>query len=108
MVVGVNSDSYNRGLGVVIEASPQIDEAHEHGDSYVYNGLGVHRNRNVIKFHPDMSGCPVRVEGPGGFANAEAGFTVPGWTNSRHQLNSLEITAGVNGTNTITLRAAGG
>lgn len=109
VIVGVNSDSYNRGLGVAIEASPQINETEEHsGSSYTYNGLGVHLNRNVIKFHPDMTDGLLRVEGPGGFADQDLGFTPPGWRMSGHKLNTLEITARTDGTNTITFKSADG
>lgn len=106
IMVGINSDSYNYGLGVVIEASPQMNESLEHRDEYIYNGLGVHRNTNVIKFHPDYPGGQVRVEGPGGFADTDIGFTPPGWTNSAFKLNMLEITTREDGNNEVLITSA--
>lgn len=106
LAVGVNSDSYNRGLGVVVEASPQINETEEHGLGYVFNGLGVQPNRNVVKFHPDYPGGQLRVEGPGGFSDTDVGFTPPSWTASRHALHYLELTLRADGSNEVLLRSA--
>merc|ERR1712060_146738 len=108
MGVGVNSDSYNYGLGVIIEASPQMNESLEHRHEYIYNGYGIHRNRNAIKFHPDMYGGQMRIEGPGGFDDIDIGFTPPGWTNSGFKLNMLEITTGVDGNNEVLISSASG
>jgi len=108
IVVGVNSDSFNRGLGIVVEASPQINETEEHVDSYSYNGYGVQLNRNVIKFHPNMNQGDLRVEGPGGFPNQQMGFTPAGWSNSHHELHALEVTVSTNGINKILFKEANG
>jgi len=106
VMVGVNSDSYNRGLGIIIEASPQINETAEHSSQYIYNGYGVQLNRNVIKFHPDMHGGQLRIEGPGGFADTDLGFTPPGWSRSGYKLNMLEVTTGDDGNNEVLMRSA--
>merc|ERR1712196_237957 len=74
LCVGVNSDSSNDGLGVVLEASPMMDvSVNDHGiPSYVYSGsigFGVSAGSqgNCVKFHPGMSGGALRVEGRGGW-----------------------------------------
>lgn len=104
LLVGVNSDSFDRGLGIIIEAPPTINETQEHlEETYVFNGLGVKLNRNVVKFHPDMDGGQLRIEGPGGFPNKDIGFTPPGWTNSNFSLNMLEIVTTDNGRNQLTI-----
>jgi len=110
--VGVNSDSYNLGLGVIVEGSPQIDERQEHGlHDYEYNGFGEGENplrRNAIKFHPDMKGAQLRIEGPGGWGDTDCGFTAPGWSKSAGRLNVLEVTVRVDGNNDVVLRSASG
>jgi len=110
--VGINSDSFNRGLGVIVEGSPQIDERQEHGlHEYEYNSFGLSENplrRNVIKFHPNMEGTQLRNEGPGGWGNTDCGFTAPGWSKSGGQLNVLEVMLRVDGNNAVVLRSASG
>merc|ERR1712079_255229 len=101
-------DSYNFGLGIVIEASPQMNESLEHRHEDIHNGFGVHLNRNAIKLHPDYPGGKLSVEGPGGFSDTDIGFTPPGWTNSGFKLNMLEITTGVDGNNEVLIRSASG
>lgn len=100
-LVGVNSDSYNRGLGVAIEPPPGHSPSANGG--FVYNGLGLTKgaDRNVIKFHPDFYGGQLRIEGAGGFDNQNLGFKPKGWTNAKHELQGLEITLARNGTNTL-------
>merc|ERR1712187_579108 len=72
LCVGVNSDAYNRGLGVVVNANPSLDVTmNENGlPSYAYNGYGLQRGvrGNAIKFHPGMGGGEFRIEGKGGNA----------------------------------------
>jgi len=109
LTVGVNSDSYNRGLGVYIEASPGIDERLEHeASTYSYMDDSTSVRRNYIKFHPDYSNGELRVEGPGGFADTNMHFTPPGWTRSGRGLNELTISMRVDGSNTVSLTTPDG
>jgi len=106
--IGINSDAFNNGLGVVLEASSLVDfTIDEKGiPSYLYcGGIGYgisndHRG-NCVKFHPGMSGGCLRVEGPGGFGNQDIGFKPENWSDSEHRLNLLEITVGTDGKNEV-------
>jgi len=109
LTVGVNSDSYNRGLGVYIEASPGLDEKKEHeGTSYSYMADSTSPRRNYIKFHPDYPSGGLRIEGPGGFNDTALPWTPPGWTASGQGLNVLTITMHVSGSNEVTLATPDG
>jgi len=103
LTVGINSDSRKHGLGVTIEASPQIDESKDSLPFY-----GHSRNRNVIKIHLDDGGGRLSIEGPGGFESVSLGFDMPGWTSSGERLHRLEISADVEGNNELLLRSATG
>lgn len=108
IIVGVNSDSHCCGLGVAVEASPQINETKEHTQWLGRGDAGVHLNRNLIKFIPDTVNAGVEVEGPGGFRSTPIGFTLPGWSRSGRKLNILEISMEQDGKNTLVLRSAMG
>merc|ERR1711957_816898 len=87
LAIGVNSDANNRGLGVVAEASPHVTLPTDFKEMPVshYNGYGLHnegRRRNALKFHPNMGGGQLRIEGAGGFNNTSIGFTPKGWSKS--------------------------
>lgn len=108
--VAVNSDAYNQGLGIVVEASPfvQLPEGFSLQKSYFYNGYGLEnegRQRNAVKFHPDMSGGQLRIEGAGGFGNQNVGFTPSGWTSSGRKLHTLAITFRASGENELLFEA---
>jgi len=106
--VEVNSDAYNRGLGVVLEASPLLDATVDENGLpwYVYNSMGVSRDKrgNAVKFHPGMSGGQLRVEGVGGWHNQSIGFTPKAWTQSEHKYHLLELTLGADGENEVCIR----
>lgn len=110
--VDVNSDAYNRGLGIVLEASALMDNtASEDGlPSYVYNGYGLSKGKktNAVKFHPGMFGGQIRIEGVGGFGNQSMDFTPTNWTNSGKQFHRLEVTLGKDGANEVCFRGAEG
>jgi len=99
----VNSDSYNRGLGIGVEPSPLLDKTvREDGlPWYTYNDLGVTKKKNItiIKFHPGMSGGELRLEGYGGWYNQSIGFTPENWTASHGNFHTLEFWLGVDGDN---------
>lgn len=103
--VDVNSDAYNRGLGVVLEASPLLDNSlDEHGlPNYIYNGFGISddKKQNAVKFHPGMSGGQLRIEGPGGWGNCSVGFTPLKWTDAGGKFHKLELTLGADGHNEV-------
>jgi len=103
--VGVNSDSFNRGLGVILQASSLFDDAVDESGlpSYVYNGYGLSKDQrgNVVKFHPGMGGGQLRVEGLGGWGNQSMGFTPASWSESGNKLHTLELTVGRDGTNEV-------
>jgi len=109
ILAGVNSDSYNRGLGLVIEPPPGPGHG-ANGSVSLYNGLGLTpgTDRNAIKFHPDMHGGQLRIEGRGGFFNSNIGFTPKGWTSSKHWLQGLEITLSRSGNNTLKIQSPDG
>jgi len=105
ITVGVNSDSYNRGLGIGVEPSAVIDQtiSSEGLPWYTYNG-GTQDDRKhfqLIKFHPDMNSGALRIEGFGGFSNTDIGFTPKGWSNSGKKLHTLIITLGADGLNML-------
>jgi len=106
--VEVNSDAFNRGLGVVVEASPLMESTVDESGlpSYLYNGYGVSskKKQSAIKFHPGMGGGELRVEGLGGWGNQSVGFTPKSWTASRHKLHTLALTIGADGQNVVQLR----
>lgn len=107
LCVEVNSDAYNRGLGVVLEASPLMDSSvDEHGlPMYVYNGLGISsdKKQNAVKFHPGMRMGQLRIEGLGGWGNQSIGFTPAGWTASGKKLHTLKLTFGADGNNLMSI-----
>eukprot|EP00747_Dinoflagellata_sp_TGD_P037505 gnl/TRDRNA2_/TRDRNA2_139119_c0_seq1.p1 gnl/TRDRNA2_/TRDRNA2_139119_c0~~gnl/TRDRNA2_/TRDRNA2_139119_c0_seq1.p1 ORF type:complete len:364 (-),score=69.89 gnl/TRDRNA2_/TRDRNA2_139119_c0_seq1:101-1192(-) len=112
---GVNSDSYNRGLGLVVEASPLLDATEDESESrcYLYSGLGYEienmqdglekRRANMVKFHPGMNFGQLRVEGQDGFGNNNVGFTPDNWTDSGQKLHLMELTLGADGKNEVCL-----
>lgn len=108
MCIEVNSDAYNRGLGVVLEASPLMDSSVDESGlpSYIYNGYGVSddKKQNAIKFHPGMAGGQLRVEGPGGWGNDNIGFTPANWSNSGNKYHTLELTVRADGANEICIK----
>eukprot|EP00411_Alexandrium_monilatum_P124000 CAMPEP_0175640746 /NCGR_PEP_ID=MMETSP0097-20121207/4404_1 /TAXON_ID=311494 /ORGANISM="Alexandrium monilatum, Strain CCMP3105" /LENGTH=324 /DNA_ID=CAMNT_0016946501 /DNA_START=27 /DNA_END=1001 /DNA_ORIENTATION=+ len=108
--IGVNSDQFNRGLGVVLEASPLMEAsaATEGLPWYTYCDLGVSKDKpgSAVKFHPGMHGGQLRVEGFGGFQNQSVGFTPESWSRSGRKLHTLEVTVGADGTNEVCLRGA--
>lgn len=108
IVVEVNSDSYNRGLGVVLEASPLMDVTIDESGfpSYVYNGLGISsgKQQNAVKFHPGMGGGQARVEGVGGFGNSSMGFTPLNWSESGKKYHTFELNLGADGTNEVCIK----
>jgi hypothetical protein len=103
LCVGINSDAYNRGLGVVVNANPSLDVTmNESGlPNYSYNGYVLQKDirGNAIKFHPGMSGGQLRIEGNGGRGNRSIGFTPENWTVSRNKLHQFEITLNTDGSN---------
>jgi len=103
--VQLNSDAYNRGLGVVFQQSPFMDSTVDSKGlpSYIYNGYGLEgdKNCNAIKFHPAMEQGQLRVEGVGGFGNSDMGFTPQNWTQSGHKFHSFEVTIGADGKNNL-------
>jgi len=105
LCVGVNSDAYNRGLGVVVNANPSLDvSTSEDGlPSYAYNGYGLKEGirGNAIKFHPGMGGGQFRIEGKGGHGNRSMNFTPQNWTASKSKLHLFEITLNKDGSNHI-------
>jgi len=106
--VAVNSDAYNQGLGIVIEASPLIDLPADLSELevYTYNGYGLQnegRQRNALKFHPGMGGGQLRMEGAGGFHNSSVGFTPKSWSESGKKPHTLEVMLRTNGNNTVRL-----
>jgi len=109
VTVGVNSDSFNRGLGICVESSLGINETEEHKErSYTYSWGKLSARRNYSKFHPDFPEGQFRVEGPGGFADTDMNFTPPGWTTSAKGLNILEVTMRVDGENSVVLKTPDG
>lgn len=108
--IELNSDAYNQGLGVVLEASPLMNStADESGlPSWVYNGYGLSNDpktrRNAVKFHPGMHGGQLRVEGKGGWSNRSMPFTPAAWTSSGKKLHALELTVGADGQNEVCFR----
>mmetsp|Transcript_81796 Transcript_81796/g.147712 ORF Transcript_81796/g.147712 Transcript_81796/m.147712 type:complete len:343 (+) Transcript_81796:78-1106(+) len=108
--VEVNSDAYNRGLGVVLEASKLVKGSAEQPErrNYEYNGFVSDDDdddsdsqtcKNYIKFHPGMGGGQLRVEGPGGWLNQNIGFTPVAWTESGQKFHTLHLVLGANGDN---------
>ena len=110
--VEVNSDAYNRGLGIVLEGSPLMDKtASEDGlPSYVYNGYGISKDKktNAVKFHPGMGGGQLRIEGVGGFQNQNLGFTPENWTDSHKRFHRLDVTLGKDGSNELCFHSESG
>lgn len=111
--VGMNSDSYNRGLGLVLEASPAIDVPTPDGELRWYCdssriGVGVDGRAcsATVKFHPGMTGGQLRVEGLGGWMNQGIGFTPENSSSSGGLLHLLELTVGSDGTNEVCIRSA--
>jgi hypothetical protein len=109
IIVGVNSDVYNRGLGVTLKADPSTAAAEDPEEWYEYGGSGadLEGGSNSIKFHPNMDGGQLRVEGSGGFHNTDIGFTPPGWSGSGNKLAILEITISADGNNEISFKIDG-
>jgi len=107
-VIELNSDSYNSGLGIVLEAPPLMDVTIDESGipSYVYNGYGISadKKQNAIKFHPGMGGGQLRVEGVGGFHNSDMSFTPLSWTESGNKYHTFEITVGSDGRNEICVK----
>jgi hypothetical protein len=123
IIVGCNSDCYNQGLGVGLEASPLMNcTVDEKGvPSYMYNGYGLTEalsldkedgsgkrwrtqeplRRNVVKFHPGMSGAELRCEGVGGWTNTSVGFNPEALSNTKGALHTLRLTMRTSGVNTI-------
>uniref|UniRef100_A0A7S1LL57 Ubiquitin-like domain-containing protein n=1 Tax=Alexandrium catenella TaxID=2925 RepID=A0A7S1LL57_ALECA len=103
--VEVNSDAFNNGLGVVLEASPLMDgTVDERGlPTYIYNGYGLSKDKrqNAVKFHPGMFKGQLRVEGTGGWGNQSVGFTPAGWTASGRRFHKLWVTLGADGSNCV-------
>jgi len=109
LIVEVNSDAYNYGLGVVLEASPLLDSTLDESGlpSYTYNGYGVddkNKKQNAIKFHPGMSQGQLRIEGVGGWGNQRIGFTPQNWSESGKKYHTLELTVGADGENEMCIR----
>lgn len=108
--IGVNSDAFNQGLGVVIEASTLIDVPADFStaSAYTYNGYGLQnegRRRNAVKFHPGMSGGQLRVEGAGGFGNQDVGFAPKAFSESG-SLHTIVLKLCTNGVNMIQLHGS--
>lgn len=112
LIVGINSDSYNNGLGVMLKSTSDSDVGHDEGtdqeegsggaDAYYYGGRPEGDGRsNYIKFHPGMDGGELRIEGPGGFGNTDIGFTPETFSASGQRLHILEITLSTNGENEL-------
>jgi len=113
ITVTCNSDCYNQGLGVGVEASPLLNTTlDEKGiPSYMYNGFGltssfgdsgrVSARRNVIKFHPGMLGGALRVEGVGGWGNSDVGFRPASLREAEGALHTLRIILRTSGVNTV-------
>lgn len=105
--VEINSDAFNRGLGVVVEAPAVMDHAvDEMGlPSYIYNGYGISDDKvqNAVKFHPGMRGGQIRIEGVGGWGNTEMGFTPANWTASGKKFHTLELMCHADGKNLLTV-----
>jgi len=104
--IQVNSDAFNRGLGVVLEANPLTESTPDSEKSFLYNGYGLKDDatRNVVKFHPGMQGGQLRIEGEGGWNNQRVGFLPKNWTASDHKFHTLEITVGADGMNEVQLQ----
>eukprot|EP00440_Ansanella_granifera_P041277 gb/GFBE01044763.1/.p1 GENE.gb/GFBE01044763.1/~~gb/GFBE01044763.1/.p1 ORF type:complete len:330 (+),score=68.93 gb/GFBE01044763.1/:1-990(+) len=111
MTVELNSDAYNRGLGVVVEAPPVMhDNIDESGlPAYAYNGYGLSDDKisNAIKFHPGMRGGQIRVEGVGGWGNTTMNFTPANWSNSGNKLHTFELTVRPDGNNMLVVKGTG-
>ena len=113
--VGLNSDAYNRGLGLVVEASTLLDVALDESrlEYYFYSGLGCDhfhgednlftRRVSAVKFHPGVTGGQLRVEGLGGWSNDDVGFTPASWTSCEQRLHLMELTLGADGSNEVCL-----
>lgn len=112
--VELNSDAYNRGLGVVLEQPPLLDNTvDEHGmPSYIYGFRArtteKQQRQNAVKFHPGMAGAQLRVEGVGGWPNQRVPFTPQGWTTAGHRYHTLAITVRADGENVVRLRSVDG
>eukprot|EP00930_Biecheleria_cincta_P082996 TRINITY_DN72638_c0_g1_i1.p1 TRINITY_DN72638_c0_g1~~TRINITY_DN72638_c0_g1_i1.p1 ORF type:complete len:372 (-),score=83.32 TRINITY_DN72638_c0_g1_i1:86-1180(-) len=108
MCIELNSDAFNQGLGVVLEASPLMDSTVDDSGlpSYIYNGYGVSddKKQNAIKFHPGMRGGQLRVEGAGGWHNSEIGFTPENWSGSGKKYHTLELTVRADGKNEMCIK----
>eukprot|EP00933_Yihiella_yeosuensis_P036044 TRINITY_DN2973_c0_g3_i3.p1 TRINITY_DN2973_c0_g3~~TRINITY_DN2973_c0_g3_i3.p1 ORF type:complete len:334 (-),score=61.14 TRINITY_DN2973_c0_g3_i3:288-1289(-) len=108
LTVEVNSDAYNRGLGVVLEASPLMEPSKDDKGlpTYIYNGYGISDDKvqNAIKFHPQMSGGQLRNEGAGGWGNSNVGFTPLSWQQSQHKFHKLQLLLKPDGSNTFTIK----
>jgi len=111
--VELNSDAFNRGLGLVVEASPLLEEAVDESGfpTYIYNGYGVSaegKRQNAVKFHPGMEGGALRVEGVGGFSNQDMNLTPKSWTQAGQTYHTLSITVGADGQNMVTFKCGAG
>jgi len=108
MCIELNSDAYNRGLGVVLEASPLMDSTVDDSGlpSYIYNGYGISKDKkqNAIKFHPGMSRGELRIEGAGGWGNSDIGFTPTNWSESGNKYHTLELTMRADGNNEMCIK----
>ena len=108
MCIELNSDAYDQGLGVVLEASPLMENTvDEEGLAmYVRNGYGMSNDRkqSAVKFHPGMWGGQLRVEGRGGWGNQDIGFTPENWQQSGHAFHMLELTLGSDGENQVCIK----
>lgn len=109
LIVEINSDAYNRGLGVVLEASPLLDSTIDESGlpSYCYNGYGVGdegKKQNAIKFHPGMNEGQLRIEGVAGWGNSSIGFTPETWSASGNKYHTLELTVGADGKNEMCIK----
>eukprot|EP00442_Polarella_glacialis_P047009 CAMPEP_0115067320 /NCGR_PEP_ID=MMETSP0227-20121206/11322_1 /TAXON_ID=89957 /ORGANISM="Polarella glacialis, Strain CCMP 1383" /LENGTH=352 /DNA_ID=CAMNT_0002453369 /DNA_START=20 /DNA_END=1079 /DNA_ORIENTATION=- len=93
--VEVNSDAYNRGLGVMLEISPLVKGGAEKQQQQ------QQRQENYIKFHPGMLNGPLRVEGPGGWANQRMGFNPASWSGSGQKFHTLHFVLNANGENIV-------
>lgn len=103
--IQLNSDAWDRGLGIVVEQPPSMQsDLHTSGlPMYIFSGWGVSKtkNSNVIKFHPGMRGGQLRIEGAGGFANCDMGFTPQNWTQSERKFHTFQVTIGTDGRNQL-------
>lgn len=110
--VQLNSDAYNKGLGLVVEEPPsmQSDTDPSGLPSYVYNGFGLSESKksNAIKFHPAMHGGLLRIEGAGGFPNCNMGYTPLNWTESEKKFHTFEVTLAVDGRNHLKVTSTEG